>query len=56
MEYYGIAVFLFAGFNQHFGLAVFRFTGFTDLPKSGYQPDLDAPPTIAEPTIAASPY
>jgi hypothetical protein len=58
MEYYGIAVFLFAGITQHFGhaVAVFRFAGFTDVPKSGYQPDLDAPPTNAEPTVAASPY
>jgi hypothetical protein len=55
---YGIAVFLFAGITQHLGHAVadFRFAGFTDLPESGYQPDLDAPPTTAEPTIAASLY
>jgi hypothetical protein len=36
---------------EYYGLAVFLFSGFTDLPKSGYQPDLDAPPSIA-----ASPY
>jgi hypothetical protein len=41
---------------EYYGIADFLFTGFNALPKSDYQSDLDAPPFAAATIADSRPY